>query len=121
MPIWNNVFNGFSNIIKAIRQKSVEAAKQYENNSIDLVWIDAGHSYEEVKEDIKAWYPKVRYGGLIAGHDFAINHDVSRDGVVKAVLEIFKDKPLEIQPMGRAWKSIKYDENWPEFRVRKWV
>ena len=112
---------GFSDIIKPIREKSILAAERYENNSLDLVWIDAGHSYEEVKEDIKAWYPKVRYGGLIAGHDFAINHETSRKGVVKAVLEMFKDKPLEIQPMGRTWKSVKYDTNWPEFRVRKWV
>ena len=40
-----------------------------ENNSLDFVFIDAGHEYEDLIEDIDCWYPKVKVGGHIMGHD----------------------------------------------------
>lgn len=67
---------------KPIKMKSVDAAKLYEDNSIDFVFIDACHDYECVLEDIKAWYPKVKSGGILAGHDYP-----AFPGVVKAVHE----------------------------------
>lgn len=112
---------GVAHMVNPVREYSVKAAKLYNDKSLDFVWIDAGHSYEEVLEDLRAWYPKVRIGGLIAGHDFAIQHPVSRAGVVKAVFEFFKDKHLEIQPAARAWKHVKYGKNSLELQTRKWV
>lgn len=53
-----------------VRLTSVEAAAQYENRSLDFVFIDAGHTYEDVKADIIAWLPKVKKGGWIGGHDY---------------------------------------------------
>jgi predicted O-methyltransferase YrrM len=49
---------------------SVEAAKQFEDGYFDFVYIDADHSYKGVTEDLEAWYPKVRKGGMMAGHDY---------------------------------------------------
>lgn len=49
---------------------SVEAASQIEDQTLDLVFIDADHSYEGVREDIEAWFPKVKSGGWIGGHDY---------------------------------------------------
>lgn len=57
-------------VITPIRMASVDAAKTYSDESLDVVFIDAGHSYEAVKADILAWYPKVKRGGYIAGHDY---------------------------------------------------
>lgn len=55
--------------------KSVDIAKTYTNESLDFVYIDADHSYDNVKADFEAWYPKVRKGGLVMGHDYGLNGD----------------------------------------------
>ena len=55
---------------KMWKGKSVDMAKEIEDESLDFVFIDAGHTYEECLEDLEAWYPKVKKGGLISGHDY---------------------------------------------------
>lgn len=78
-------------IINPIRMTSIEASKLYEDNSLDFVFIDASHEYEDVKEDILAWLPKVKIGGILAGHDYN-----TFEGVNRAVDEIFNINNLEI-------------------------
>lgn len=60
------------NYINPIRMPSVEAAEPYEDNSLDFVWIDADHSFEGSMLDLETWYPKVKRGGILAGHDYEI-------------------------------------------------
>jgi len=67
-----------AHVINPIKMKSVDAANTYEDNSLDVVFIDACHTYECVKEDILAWYPKVKVGGYISGHDYSWSDDVRR-------------------------------------------
>lgn len=74
---------------KGIRAKSLQAVKQFEDNSLDFVFIDASHEYEDVRDDIIAWIPKVKVGGVLAGHDY-LNPDFP--GVEKAVHEILGNK-----------------------------
>jgi hypothetical protein len=50
-----------------IRKSSSDAAKEFEQESVDLVFIDAIHSYESVKNDIDLWLPKVKRGGYYLG------------------------------------------------------
>lgn len=56
-----------------------------ELESLDLVFIDALHDHDSVKHDIELWWPLVRVGGVLAGHDF--NH--KWPGVERAVSEFF--------------------------------
>lgn len=51
----------------------------------DMVFIDALHDYESVKRDIQLWWPRVRVGGMLAGHDFSHKWP----GVERAVAEAF--------------------------------
>ena len=61
------------NIIK-IKKTSIEAAKDFEDSSLDAVYIDAEHDEVSVREDIKAWRPKIKPGGLLCGHDYWLPH-----------------------------------------------
>ena len=54
-----------------IKMTSIEASKTFEDNSLDFVFLDASHEYEDVKEDILHWLPKIKSGGIFAGHDYA--------------------------------------------------
>lgn len=61
------------NIVK-IRKTSVEAAKDFEDYSLDAVYIDAEHDEDSVREDIRTWMPKIKRGGILSGHDFNLPH-----------------------------------------------
>ena len=80
--------SSLSSVINPIRMDSINASKMYKDNSIDFVFIDASHEYDNVKADISAWFPKVKIGGIIAGHDYNGNWEE----VVKAVDEFFINK-----------------------------
>lgn len=78
--------------IKLIKNYSVEAAKKFKNNNFDFIYIDADHSYASVYLDLKAWFPKLKKDGIIAGDDFAPYFP----GVIKAVYKFAKEKNLMI-------------------------
>ena len=68
--------------IKKIKNSSKNASELFEDECLDMVYIDADHNYSSVKSDIEYWFPKVKTGGFLAGHDFWL------DGVKRAVHEI---------------------------------
>ena len=84
--------------ITPIRMTSLDAVSLYENRSLDFIFIDASHEYEDVKKDIIAWYPKLKLGGIIAGHDYT-----SYDGVKQAVDEILINKNLIVRLENSYW------------------
>ena len=53
-----------------LRMESLEAAKTCLDWSLDFVYLDADHSKEAVEKDLRAWYPKLKKGGLFSGHDY---------------------------------------------------
>ncbi len=56
--------------IKPLKMGSVNAAEKFADSSIDFLFLDAGHEYEDLFSDMDAWYSKVKSGGIIAGHDY---------------------------------------------------
>lgn len=71
-----------------LRMTSLEAVTKFEDNSLDFVFIDASHEYEDVKKDIEAWLPKVKTNGILAGHDYYLGDNDWGDGVKRAVNEL---------------------------------
>jgi len=67
------------------RQHSKDAAEKFENESLDFVYIDGNHSYLACMEDLKAWYPKVKSGGILSGDDFGRIVNGTYHGVVRAL------------------------------------
>ena len=53
-----------------IKKTSMEAVGDFEDNSLDFVYIDADHSFKHVVMDVSDWMHKVKVGGIIGGHDF---------------------------------------------------
>lgn len=53
-----------------VREASPYAAEFFEDGALDFCYIDALHQYASVKQDVEAWYPKVKPGGILAGHDY---------------------------------------------------
>ena len=70
LDVFHKNMEPFVGHYEAIQSTSVEASKQFEDESLDFVFIDAMHTYEAVCEDIDSWFPKVKKGGFIAGHDY---------------------------------------------------
>lgn len=68
-----------------IRERSDLAADHFKNLELSFVFIDAGHSYDNVMKDMNAWWPKIKYGGVFAGHDY-----ISGEGVRNAVHDFMK-------------------------------
>lgn len=86
----NNIIEcGLEEYITPIKSKSIDAASQFEDESIDFIHIDASHDYGNVTADITAWYSKIKPGGLITGDDYGW------DGVYRAVNDFFGVENIE--------------------------
>lgn len=60
----------------------------------DFVFIDAGHRFQDVRDDIAAWWPLVRSGGALVGHDYKRSR---RRGIIRAVNEFVKREGLDLR------------------------
>lgn len=79
-----------------LKRTSLEAAANHKDASLDFVFLDASHDEQSVRADIKAWLPKVKPHGILAGHDY---DRVSDPGVPRAVDALLKG----VKVKGRCW------------------
>lgn len=68
--------------VELIRKTSMDAVGDFEDNSLDFVYVDGRHDLDYVLEDIICWTPKVKIGGVISGHDY---YNFFEAGVITAV------------------------------------
>lgn len=74
---WNNIYQRVVGIskkyscVKIHRCSSLEGIERFDNGSLDIVYIDAIHDYENGKADLEGWRPKIKDGGFLCGHDYA--------------------------------------------------
>lgn len=83
--------------VDVIKMRSDYAADLFKDGTIDFCFIDADHNYEGVKRDILAWLPKIKKGGIIAGHDYG---NERYPGVKQAVDELLKAEKVSTM----SWK-----------------
>lgn len=97
-------FPGRSSIL---RMTSVEAAPLFDDDSLEFAFIDANHERPEVVKDLNAWYPKVKKGGIYAGHDY-LPDGTNNHGTfgVKSAVDEFTFKHNETL-------LVCQDEEWP--------
>lgn len=84
-----------------LRMKTTDAASLFQPETVDFIWVDAGHSYEDVIADLEAWWPCLKPGGVIGGDDLPM------DGVKRAVSEFFPSY------------EVGSESGWQWWRVRK--
>lgn len=77
--------------LKVFKRKSLAAVNKFADKSVDMVFIDGEHTYEAVRDDIRAWTPKARK--LVCGHDYNLPE------VKQAVQEAFG----EVDTAGSIW------------------
>lgn len=78
-------------VINLIKAHSLSIVDKYENKSLALCFIDGSHEYEDVRADLIAWLPKIKKGGVLAGHDY---NNPNHKGVRAAVDEILGRKNI---------------------------
>jgi hypothetical protein len=84
------------------RNLSTDAIQNYEDESFDFIYIDACHLYESVLWDMENYFPKLKKGGILGGHDY---FDYSGFGVVRAVDEFCLKYGYEITFLVEASQS----------------
>jgi hypothetical protein len=52
------------------KTNSLDGARGQKDGKYDFIYLDAGHDYKSICQDLEAWYPKLRPGGVFAGHDY---------------------------------------------------
>lgn len=90
---------------RLLRMTSEKAAPLFADGSLDFVYVDGDHSYEMVKKDLELWWPKLKQGGIMAGHDFVCPPIEDWPGVQQAVLEFAGnlDLYLIVEEGGQPW------------------
>lgn len=87
---------GVAEMIEVLGGDSVAMAERVEDASLAFCFIDAAHDYESVRKDIAAWLPKVKKGGMLAGHD--AQH--------MPVMHAVKEKFPNAQVLGPVWIAV---------------
>jgi predicted O-methyltransferase YrrM len=79
--------------ISHIKLPSIEASRQFDDESVDLVYLDGDHQTDAVVADIDAWKPKVRKGGILAGHDINMEkvHNALKQRLMGITAKVFTD------------------------------
>lgn len=90
---------------------SLEAAKLFADESLDVVWVDGDHEYSAVKADILTWFPKLKPGAFMGGDDFQMKP------VADAVIEQFAPSGyILVHGWGSADGRM---QPWPSWIARK--
>lgn len=79
------------------RAMSIDAAAHFEDGQLSFAYLDGNHSFDSVTADLRAYWGKIKSGGVMAGHDFYERHTDYHDcGVETAVREFAMQNHLKL-------------------------
>jgi len=88
--------------VTVLRDKAENVVDQFEDGSLDFVFLDGNHNYKNAKMDIGLWVPKVKKGGVFAFHDFFdLENNLGEFGVKRAIEEYIHGKDINIHLLNR--------------------
>lgn len=90
---------------------SLEVANNIPDN-LDFVYVDGGHDYKTVKQDLNGYFPKVKNGGMFGGHNFEV------DDVRKAVMEFCREKRLSFPGFFKCMDADDHSDNYDWFLLK---
>ena len=75
--VWKRVQQGIGKNPRCslLRMMSLNGSGRFEDGVLDFVYLDGNHAVDYVRDDIMAWWPKVKIGGIVGGHDYFTRHD----------------------------------------------
>lgn len=88
------------------RMSSQVAYKEFDDRSIDFLFIDGAHDYDSVWADLNNWYDKVKLGGICSGHDY---RKKMKEGVIAAVNDFFGKGNYTVNKNSVIWERVKPD------------
>lgn len=93
-----NRYNAWDRIVVLVGQTE-SIVPELDFMRFDLIFVDADHDYDSVKQDIEMTYPLLNPKGLMVFHDYDPDHEFTPDsfGVVSAVDELIKDKNMKVE------------------------
>ncbi len=91
---------GFKYLTEIIRMESIKASFKFQNDSVKFCFLDDGHSYENMRDEIEVWWPKIKPNGFLGGHDWF--SDVNK-AVIEFLSKIPSDKRPELLVSKNSW------------------
>lgn len=83
-----------SDMIETLAVSSLSAVDSFDDESLDLIYLDASHEYGDVMDDLRGWWPKVKPGGFLIGDDY------SWADVAQAALDFSRETGIDLRTRG---------------------
>lgn len=112
--VCNRLLGDFPNKVVMFREESVKASLQIQDNSLSFCYIDGNHCYNSVREDILAWLPKIKNGGILAGDDV---EPEDSEYVNNNSLIVHQPGAFGLYGVREALKSVKKEFPWFDYTI----
>ena len=106
--------------VEFIRKPSMEAVKDFKDESLDFVFIDGNHTFQYVVNDIAEWEKKVRPGGIVSGHDYWRSYDSKKPLYVKTLNPVEKIKLVQVKDAVKGWTGANRISPWFVTKDKCW-
>lgn len=91
--------SGLAHLVNLVRSSGQDQASRYEDEGLDFVFVDSAHTYEDTRSMLLAYLPKLRRGGVLAGHDYHPEYP----GVIRAVHELLGE--VDVRCISFSWRK----------------